>query len=174
MQETVEKQNSETLTYYPILHRGNAAKLVQYNPIREIGQLFSLLSEEETATTYQKATQTTWNLLKQTIGLLLFAFCFVIALPIWLCGIGFQTGFHFRRWLETEQPGIETVTARVLDFLGSPFRQVFAWASWFIEQYLNWKVSFTVPEKTTSPTLSTTSSATTDAPSNRSSSNPIS
>lgn len=148
MQETLNQQSPDSSTYYPVLYRGNASKLVQYNPIRELSQLLSLLSEQETATTYQKATQTTWDLLKQTIGLLLFIFCFVLALPIWLCGIGFQTGFHLRRWLEVEQPGIETVLARLFDLLGLPFKRIFAWASWFVEQYLNWKVSFTTLAQT--------------------------
>jgi hypothetical protein len=162
MQETVDKQDqqsSQSLVYYPVFSRGSVVKLVQYNPIQELSHLLSLISDQETATTYQKATHRTWMLLKQTIGLLLFAFCFVIALPVWLCGIGFQTGFHFRRWLETEQPGIETVMARVLDFLSSPFKQIFAWASWFVAQYLDWKVSFTTQAQTPSDATPNNSSA---------------
>lgn len=175
MQETVDKQDqqsSQSLVYYPVFSRGSVVKLVQYNPIQELSHLLSLVSDQETATTYQEATHRTWMLLKQTIGLLLFAFCFVIALPVWLCGIGFQTGFHFRRWLETEQPGIETVMARVLDFLSSPFKQIFAWASWFVEQYLNWKVSFTIPAKATSDKLPASSPAVTTNPSDSASSTP--
>jgi hypothetical protein len=142
MQETTDKQRQGSLNYYPILYKGNDSKLIQYNPLEELNQLFSLLSENDTSTTYQKAAEKTWLLFKKAIVLLLFMFCFIIAMPIWVSGIGFQMGFKFREWLEKEQPSMEQIVNRVLEFLTYPFKQAYAWASWFVKQYLNWEVSF--------------------------------
>lgn len=145
MQETVDKQSQGSLAYTPVLYQGSDSKLIRYNPIEELSQLLSLLSEDDTSTTYQKAAEKTWLLFKKAIVLLLFVFCFIIALPIWVSGVGFQMGFRFRKWLEEERPSIEQVVNRVLEFLAFPFKQAYAWASWFVKEYLNWEISFTKP-----------------------------
>lgn len=147
MQDTVDHQRSGSLNSYPILYKGDDSKLIQYNPIEELGQLFSLLSADETSTTYQKAAEKTWLLFKKAIVLFLFVFCFIVALPIWVAGIGFQAGFKFRQWLEEEQPSLEQIVHRMLEYLAYPFKQAYAWASWFVKQYLNWEIAFSSPAK---------------------------
>lgn len=147
MQETIDKQSQESLNYYPILYKGNGSQLIQYNPIEELSQLVSLLSASDTSTTYQKAAEKTWLLFKKAIVLLLFIFCFIVAMPIWVSGTGFQMGFKFREWLEKDQPSIEQVVNRVLEFFTYPFKQAYVWASWFVKQYLNWEISFDASAK---------------------------
>lgn len=144
MQETVDKQSQGSFNYTPVLYQGSASKLVQYNPLQELSQLLSLLSADDTSTTYQKAAEKTWLLFTKAIVLLLFVFCFIVALPIWVAGVGFQMGFQIRKWLAEEPSDIE-IANQVLEFLTFPFRQAYAWASWFIKEYLNWEISFTKP-----------------------------
>ena len=156
MQDTVDKQRPGSLSYSPILYKGDASKLIQYNPLEELSQLFSLLSADETSNTYQKAAEKTWLLLKKTIVLFLFVVCFIVALPIWVGGIGFQAGFKFRQWLETDQPSLEQIVYRMLEAIAYPFKQAYAWASWFVKQYLNWEVSFSSPPQATPAPAPTT------------------
>ncbi|MBE9013393.1 hypothetical protein IQ250_24680 [Pseudanabaenaceae cyanobacterium LEGE 13415] len=152
MQETIEKQSQKAFNDYPILYKGDDSKLIQYNPIEEVNQILSLLSEPDTSTTYQKAAEKTWLLLKKAIVLFLFIGCFIVALPIWVSGVGFQYGFRFRKWLDTEQPSIEQIVNRLLEFIAAPFKAAYAWASWFVKQYLNWGVQFdSVPQTPPAP-----------------------
>lgn len=147
MQETVDKQRQGSLNYYPVLYKEDGSKLIQYNPIEELSQLFSLLSADDTSTTYQKAAEKTWLLFKKAIVLFLFVLCFIVALPIWVAGIGFQVGFNFRKWLEVERPSLEQIVYRALEYIAYPFKQAYVWASWFVKQYLNWEISFDSPAK---------------------------
>ncbi len=158
MQETVDQQVQGSLNYYPVLYKADGSKLIQYDPIQEVNQLLSLLSADDTSTTYQKATAKTWVIFKKVILLLLFFFCLIIALPIWITGLGFQSGFHFRQWLEDEQPPVEAIVARALAYLGKPFQRAYAWASGFIENYLNLKIAFdsTAPQPAASKPVTVT------------------
>lgn len=132
MQETVDRQSQKSS--YPLLYKGNDSKLIQYDPIQEVNQLLSLLSASD--------TEKIWVFFKKAIVLLLFLICFVIALPIWLYGIGFQAGFHFREWIDTEKPPIEKIVDLVLGYLSWPFTKAYAWASWFVKQYFDWEFPF--------------------------------
>jgi hypothetical protein len=148
MKATVDQQTQGSFNYYPVLYKADGSKLIQYDPIQEVNQLLSLLSADDTSATYQKATAKTWTIFKKAIVLFLFLFCLVIALPIWISGIGFQSGFHFRKWLEDEQPPLEKIVDLLLAYLAKPFQQAYAWASGFIESYLNLKISFDASEPT--------------------------
>lgn len=159
MPETIEKQTQGLVNYSPTLYKENGSKLIQYNPIAELSELFSLLSASDTSTAYQKAAEKTWLLLKKTIVLLLFVFCLIVAMPIWVSGIGFQMGFKFREWLEKEQPSLEQIISRILDFVAYPFKQAYAWANWFVKQYLNWEVSFDPARSTAASTAASTSNS---------------
>ena len=161
MLEVGKKPIQSALNDYPVLYKGNGSALTEYNPFQELSQLFSLLSAEDTATTYQKAAEKTWLLFKKAIALLLFIVSLIIALPIWIGGIGFQAGFHFHRWLEVEQPPLEQIVFNLLEFLAWPFKQAYAWASQFIEEYLHWKVCFDQPDAKTSLPASVTPAPTT-------------
>jgi hypothetical protein len=159
MNATVDQQTPGSFDY-PVLYKADGSKLIQYDPIQEVNQLISLLSADDTSTTYQKATAKTWVIFKKAIVLFLFLVCFVIAFPIWVSGIGFQSGFHFRKWLEDEQPPLEKIVGLLLAYLAKPFQQAYAWASGFIESYLNLKVSFdTSKPKSPDPQLEKTAPA---------------
>lgn len=135
-------QAQKPLNTLPVLYNKTGIISASYDPGQEISQLLSMLHEEDTANTYQKAAEKTWTLFKRLTMLILFTFSLIIALLIWLYGIGFQAGFYFRKWLEVERPPIEKVTSLILDYLSWPFRKAYDWAKWFVKEYLHWEVSF--------------------------------
>jgi hypothetical protein len=126
----------------PVVYEDNNFKFIQYNPIEELNQLFSLLRADDTSMTYQKAAEKTWALVKKTIVLLLFVLCFTLALPIWLAGVGGQAGFHFYKWIDETNPSPEQIADRIIQVLIVPFQRAYAWASGFVKAYFGWEISF--------------------------------
>jgi hypothetical protein len=141
MQETAIQEVQQPLSCLPVLYKDNVTA-VQYDPGQEVNQLLSILKESETSDAYQKVAEKTWMFLKRLIVLILFTISLVFALLVWVYGTGFQAGYHFRKWLEEEQPPIEKITSQILDYLSWPFKKAYEWAEKFVEDYLHWKVSF--------------------------------
>lgn len=139
---TVIPQTQKPLNVLPVLYEKTGIIAASYDPGQEISQLLSMLKEDETSGTYQKAAEKTWVLFKRVVMLVLFTFSLIVALLIWLYGMGFQAGFYFRRWLEVERPPIEKVTSLILNYLSLPFRKAYDWANWFVKEYLHWQISF--------------------------------
>lgn len=135
----------------PILYNRNDA-YVQINPVQEQAtQLWETLSQQDTAVVYQQAVAKTWKLLKQAIALIVFLFVSLVALIFWIWGIGFQSGFHFRKWLEVKQPNVNEVVGLFLKILFWPLILAFQWANSFVKKYLGWEVQFDLSSSETTP-----------------------
>ncbi|NJR60600.1 MAG: hypothetical protein HC769_18250 [Cyanobacteria bacterium CRU_2_1] len=146
-----QRQNSHS-SLIPMLYNKDDA-YIQISPVQEQAtQLWAILSENDTAMVYQQAAAKTWKLLKQTIVLLVFLFVLLIALVVWIWGIGFQSGLQFRTWLETEHPTLDELMTVLLKVLLYPFERAFAWANWFIKTYLGWEIHFGSPPSESSST----------------------
>lgn len=145
MQAPMADQNQESQSSLVTLsHDSSVAKYpLQNNPVREqAGQLWAILSQDDTATTYQQAAVKTWKLFKQAIILIFFLFVLLIALVFLLWGIGFQSGRQFRRWLEIKQPTLDDLLYIMLEIIVLPFKRAFEWANSFIKKYLGWEIQF--------------------------------
>jgi hypothetical protein len=114
-----------------------------FSPVRaaqyQVDQLWAVLREENTADAYQQAGAKTWKLFKHLVALLLYVWLLLLAIVIWIWGIGFQSGYYFRKWISDEEPtSVEIVTA-CLKVLLLPFAWAYAWASEFVHSQLGWK-----------------------------------
>ncbi len=122
-------------------------------------KIWETLSAKDTGDVYWQAVVKTWRLLKQTIALLFFLWILLVALIIWVWGIGFKGGLHFRTWLEVKQPPLDKVAATCLKgFFVWPFERIFEWASNFVKKHLGWEVEFTPITSESTPTKSESTS----------------
>jgi hypothetical protein len=104
--------------------------------------LITILTNPETGTTYKKAAQITWILLKKITLLLAYLSVTAFALFVWLCGIGFQGGQHFREWLEVKSPSLGEVVCAVLQIFAFPFVRLYQWAMETVKKTLGLEVQF--------------------------------
>jgi hypothetical protein len=132
---------------------------------RKANDLWTTFVEEDTGTVYQQAATKTWELLKQMISLLFFLWVLLVALIIWIWGIGFRSGLQFRTWLEVKQPKLDEILSALLkNFFVWPFEQAFAWASAFVKKYLDWEIEFDpIQSKPTSAKPESTQTGSTEA-----------
>ncbi|MFN6570949.1 hypothetical protein [Dendronalium sp. ChiSLP03b] len=146
MPETEVQQSQKSFNSLPVLYTRDDSQPIQYNPIQEITQLWKTLSEEDTSSVYQQAALKTWNIFKKAITLVVFLFLLLAALIIWVWGIGFRSGLHFRTWIETKQPTLDELFLAFLKILLWPFERIFDWANSFIKDFFGWEIKFDSPE----------------------------
>lgn len=164
--DQAQKPQSNLLLYKP----DNA--YLQSNPVQQqVSQLWSTLSEEDTAAVYQQAAAKTWTLLKQIASLIVFIVIAIVALTVWLWGVGFRSGLQFRQWIEVEHPTSDELVGAFLKVLIWPLERAFEWADRFVKNYLGWELHFDLVKPKPEPTdetpvpTSTSTSTPTSAPS---------
>lgn len=77
--------------------------------------------------------------------------CFLGCPDILDLGYSFQSGFHFRKWLEVKQPNVNEVVGLFLKILFWPLILAFQWANSFVKKYLGWEVQFDLSSSETTP-----------------------
>lgn len=142
MPEFVVDQNQKSQSkLIPLSSKVGQARLASVQ--RMANDLWATLSEKDTGTVYQQAATKTWKLLKQTITLLFFLWVLLVALIIWIWGIGFQSGLQFRTWLAVKKTTQNEIIPAILQFLFVwPLKGAVEWANEFVKKYLGWEVEF--------------------------------
>ena len=137
--QVAEQKQKETLI--PSLYNKEDAGLSQRKLQFRVTQLWEALCEQDTAQTYQKAGTRTWIILERAFRLAGFLVTSFVAIVLWLCGIGFRSGFQFRHWIETEKPSTSEIVGLVLKVLMLPLVAAVRWADGFVKQYFGWELS---------------------------------
>lgn len=139
----VEKNQASQL---PIVNLSQCEELqwtLPTNPIQFFAtELWQTLSERDTAVTYKQFFTKTFKLLAQAIALLFFLILLVVAVIIWLWGVGFQSGRLFREWLVTKQPTEVQILSAIARLILWPIEKAIAWATDFVKNYLGWEIDF--------------------------------
>lgn len=141
------------------------------NPIQFFAtELWQTLSERDTAVTYKQFFTKTFKLLAQAIALLFFLILLVVAVIVWVWGVGFQSGRLFREWLITKEPTEVQILSAIARVLLWPIEKATAWATKFVKDYLGWKIDFekckslfSSPSTSQTPPAANTESTATDA-----------
>lgn len=108
----------------------------------QTADLITTLTNPETKITYKKAAQTSWILLKKVALLLAYLSVTGFALFVWICGIAFQGGHHFREWIEVKSPSFGEVVFAVLQVVAFPFVRLYQWAIETVRKTLGLEVEF--------------------------------
>lgn len=143
MQEFVVNKSQEAVSSLTVTSITNNSQPVKCHPMQEVIQILATLAEENTVFAYQKVAVTTWEIFKQASNFIFFLFCLLIALIIWGCGIFFQSGLHFRNWLEVKQPTVNEMISLLLKYLIWPLKRAYEWADGYIKENLGWDNPFT-------------------------------
>jgi hypothetical protein len=109
---------------------------------QQSAELIKTLSNPETSVTFKNAASTAWRLLKTLTAMLFYGSVTVFALVIWICGIGFQSGHYFRKWIEVESPSTNEIVCTVLRAIAFPLVNLYQWANAFVRESLGWEVQF--------------------------------
>jgi hypothetical protein len=108
----------------------------------QTADLMTTLTDPETKITYKKAAQTSWILLKKAALLLAYLGVTGFALFVWICGIAFQGGHHFREWIEVKSPSFGEVVFVVLQVVAFPFARLYQWAIETVRKTLGLEFKF--------------------------------
>ena len=137
--QVAEQKPKETLI--PSLYNKENAYCIQ-SPLQDQAiQLWETLCEPDTASTYQKAGSRTWFILQRIFWVSYLLVTSFVAIVLWMCGIGFRSGFQFRHWIETEKPSTSEIVGLVLKVLMLPLVAAVRWADGFVKQYFGWELS---------------------------------
>ena len=137
--QVAEQKPKETLI--PSLYNKENAYCIQ-SPLQDQAiQLWETLCEPDTASTYQKAGSRTWLILQRIFWVSYFLVTSFVAIVLWLCGIGFRSGFQFRHWIETEKPSVSEIVGLVLKVLMLPLVGAVRWADEFVKKYFGWELN---------------------------------
>ena len=104
-------------------------------------QLWDVLLEKDTAQTYQKAGSRTLLILKRVFQVVYLLITSSVAIILWLCGIGFRSGYQFRHWIVTEEPSVSEIVGLVLEVLLWPLKYAVQWADNFVKDHFGWEVT---------------------------------
>lgn len=146
MQETPIEQSSPSNSL-PVLYKKDNYQSIVNDPSQEAIRLWTTLSDKDTAVTYQKALDKTWQIFKQIIPVVLFLLTLTIAVTVWTLGIAFHSGRNLRYWLEIEQPSPLELVYALFQFLASPLKLAYEWSVSFIKKYLGWEIKFKLPSE---------------------------
>lgn len=154
----VEKNQESQIKTINLSQCGELQWSLPMNPIQFFAsELWQTLSERDTAVTYKQFFAKTFKLLAQVFALLFFLILLVVAVVVWIWGIGFQFGRLLREWLATEQPTFDQVLSAIARFLLWPVEKAIAWATKFVKDYLGLEIDLEACQSlfaspTTSPT----------------------
>lgn len=140
VESAVEPKNKSQEKSLPLVYSKDEAYHLIQNPVQlHATQLWHILSEKDTALTYQKAGAQTWAMLKRVFLLLSFLLTSLVALSVWFCGIGFHSGWRYRQWLEEEHPTLDELVAVFFKTLLWPLEYAFKWSEQFVKKYFGWE-----------------------------------
>jgi hypothetical protein len=144
MKAPMEENNQESqLQTVNLSQCGELQWTLPTNPIQFFAaELWQTLSERDTAVTYKQFFAKTFKLLAQVLALLFFLFLLVVAVIVWLWGVGFQSGRLFREWLVTKQPTEIQILSAMARLILWPIEKAIAWATDFVKNYLGWEIDF--------------------------------
>lgn len=96
---------------------------MSYQLVDQVKVWWKTVSDQESLGTYQKAVQTTWNILRETGRLLWLVLCLGLVFVTWLWTTSKTSGQQLRTWYEgIPEPKSENVVTEASQFFASASR----------------------------------------------------